>query len=131
MFNLMRIVGVTGCKTGIAQSRMGAESLELAVEDFGDKIELEVHGSAGTEDTLENEDVNEADVAIVASDISVDTERFEGMPSIHTDIQAAVTDAEQLIERAEEAVENGEEKIEYEANTNSIGIVNKMKGFFS
>lgn len=70
-------------------------------------------------------------MAIVASDISVDTERFEEMPSVHTDVQAAVTDAEQLIERAKEAVENEEEKVEYEPNTNSMGIVNRMKGFFS
>lgn len=127
----MKIVGVTGCPTGIAHSQMAAESLEGAAEDSGDEIKVEVHGSSGTENVLDDEDVEEAEVAIVASDISVDTERFEGMPSVHTDVQAAVTDAEQLIERAKEAVENGEEKVEYESDTNSMGIVKKIKEFFS
>lgn len=127
----MKIVGVTGCPTGIAHSQMAAESLEGAAEDSGDEIKVEVHGSSGTENVLDGEDVEEAEVAIVASDISVPTERFEGMPSVHTDVQAAVTDSEQLIEKAKEAVENGEEKVNYESDTNSMGIVKKIKEFFS
>lgn len=127
----MKIVGVTGCPTGIAHSQMAAESLEGAVENTEDEIKVEVHGSSGTENILDEEDVEDADAAIVASDISVDTDRFEGMPSVHTDVQAAVTDPEQLIERAKEAFENDEEKVEYESDTNSMGIVKKIKEFFS
>lgn len=127
----MKIVGVTGCPTGIAHSQMAAESLEGAVEDTEDEIKVEVHGSSGTENILDEEDIEEAEAAIVASDISVDTDRFEGMPSVHTDVQAAVTDPEQLIEKAKEAVENGEEKVEYKSDTNSLGIVKKIKEFLS
>ena len=127
----MKIVAVTGCPTGIAHSQMAAESLEDAVEGTDDEIEVEVHGSSGTENILDEKDIEEAEAAIVASDISVDTERFEGMPSVHTGVQAAVTDAEELIERAKEAVENGEGKVSYESDTNSMGIIKKIKEIFS
>lgn len=128
----MKLVAVTGCPTGIAHSQMAAESLEEAVEGTEDEIKVEVHGSSGTENILEEEeDIEEAEAAIVASDISVDTERFEGTPSVHTGVQAAVTDAEELIEKAKEAVENGEEKVSYESDTNSMGIMKKIKEIFS
>mgnify|MGYP006299871539 CR=1 FL=1 len=127
----MKIVAVTGCPTGIAHSQMAAESLESAAEESGDNIKVEVHGSSGTENILEDGDVEDAEAAIVASDISVPTERFEEMPSVHTEVQAAVTDAEQLIEEAKRAVEEGENKVEYESDTNSMGIMKKIKEFFS
>lgn len=127
----MKIVAVTGCPTGIAHSQMAAESLEEAVEGTDDEIKVEVHGSSGTENILEEEDIEEAEAAIVASDISVDTERFDGTPSVHTGVQSAVTDAEELIERAKEAVENGEEKASYESDTNSMGLMKKIKEIFS
>lgn len=123
----MKLVGVTGCPTGIAHSQMGAESLEEAVEGTEDEIKVEVHGSSGTENILDEEDIEEADAAIVASDISVDTDRFEGMPTVHSGVQGAVTDAEELIEKAREAKEEGLEKVEYSSGTNSIGIISKIK----
>lgn len=127
----MKLVAVTGCPTGIAHSQMAAESLEDAVEGTDDEIKVEVHGSSGTENILDEDDIEDAEAAIVASDISVDTERFEDMPSVHTGVQAAVTDAEELIERAKEAVENDEEKVSYESDTNSMGIIKKIKEIFS
>lgn len=127
----MKLVAVTGCPTGIAHSQMAAESLEEAVEGTEDEIKVEVHGSSGTENILDEDDVEDAEAAIVASDISVDTERFEDTPSVHTGVQSAVTDAEELIEQAKEAVENGETKVSYESDTNSMGIIKKIKEIFS
>jgi len=127
----MKFVAVTGCPTGIAHSQMAAESLEEVVEGTDDEIKIEIHGSSGTENVLSEEDVEEADAAVVASDISVDTERFEGTSSVHTGVQAAVTDAEELIEAAKAAVENGEDKVSYESDTNSMGIVKKIKEILS
>jgi len=123
----MDIVAVTGCPTGIAHSQMAAESLEEAVENSEDSIEVEVHGSSGTENILEESDVEDADVAIVASDISVDTDRFEDMPSVHTGVQSAVTDAEQLVEEARKAKEEDLGKVQYSSETNSMGIIEKLK----
>lgn len=123
----MKIVAVTGCPTGIAHSQMGAESLEEAAKDTEDEIKVEVHGSSGTENILDEEDIEEAEAAIVASDISVDTERFEGMPSVHTSVQSAVTDAEQLIEEAKRAKEEDLGKVKYKSDTNSMGIIDKLK----
>ncbi|QKQ98111.1 PTS sugar transporter subunit IIC [Candidatus Nanohaloarchaea archaeon] len=127
----MKLVAVTGCPTGIAHSQMAAESLEEAVEGTDDEIKVEVHGSSGTENVLNEEDIEEADAAIIASDISVDTERFEDMTSLHTQVQAAVTDAEELIDKVKEAKENREEHVEYKSDTNSMGLVKKIKELFS
>jgi len=127
----MKFVGVTGCPTGIAHSQMAAESLETAVEGTDDEIKVEVHGSSGTENILSDEDVEEAEAVIVASDISVKTDRFEGMPSVHTSVQSAVTDAEELIEKAREANEEGLGKVKYKSEANSLGLVEKIKNIFS
>lgn len=126
----MKFVGVTGCPTGIAHSQMAAESLESAVE-ASDEIKVEVHGSSGTENTLSEEDIEDAEAVIVASDISVKTDRFEGMPQVRTSVQAAVTDAEELIEKAREAKEKDLGKVKYKSETNSLGIVKKIKSIFS
>ncbi|MFB6215565.1 MAG: PTS fructose transporter subunit IIB [Candidatus Aenigmatarchaeota archaeon] len=123
----MKIVAVTGCPTGIAHSQMAAESLETAAEDTGDEINVEVHGSSGTKNTLSEEDIESADAAIIASDISVKSERFEDMPSVHTNVGAAVTDAKQLIAKAKEAKENDLGKVEYKSSTNSMGIMKKIR----
>jgi PTS system fructose-specific IIB component len=127
----MKIVAVTGCPTGIAHSQMGAESLEEAAKKTGDDIKVEVHGSSGTENILDEEDIEEAEAAIVASDISVDTERFEDMPSVHTGVQSAVTDAEELIEEVKRAKDEDLGKVKYESDTNSMGIIEKLKSLFS
>lgn len=127
----MKIVAVTGCPTGIAHSQMAAESLEEAAKESGDDIEVEVHGSSGTENILDEKDIEEADAAIVASDISVDTDRFEDMPSVHTGVGSAVTDAEQLIEKAKEAKEQDLGKVRYKSTTNSLGVISKIKEIFS
>lgn len=127
----MKLVAVTGCPTGIAHSQMAAESLESAAEEAGHSIEVEVHGSSGTENILDEDDIEEAEAAIVASDISVDTDRFEDMPSVHTGVQAAVTDGKQLIEKAVEAKEQDLGRVRYESDTNSMGIVSKIKEILS
>lgn len=127
----MRIVAVTGCPTGIAHSQMAAESLEKAVASTNHSISVEVHGSSGTENVLTDEELENADAAIVASDISVNTERFEDIPSVHTNVGAAVTDADELVRKAEEAKDEDLGRVEYKSSTNSMGVIKKIKEIFS
>lgn len=105
----MKIIGVTSCPTGIAHSEMAAESLESAAEDRDLDIKVEVRGSMGAENELTDEDIEEADVLILATDISVPTERFGEMERIKVGVQDAVTDPDDVIDRAI-AVAEGEKE---------------------
>lgn len=105
----MKIIGVTSCPTGIAHSEMAAESLESAAEDRDLDIKVEVRGSMGAENELTDEDIEEADVLILATDISVPTERFGEMKRIKVGVQDAVTDPDDVIDRAI-AVAEGEKE---------------------
>jgi PTS system fructose-specific IIB component len=96
----MDIVAVTACPTGIAHSQMGAEALERAAADAGHEIHVEVQGAMGTENGLTAARIETADVALVAADVRVDTERFADLPTVEVSVSEAVTDPEGLIDRA-------------------------------
>jgi len=96
----MKIIGVTSCPTGIAHSEMAAESLESAAEERDHDIRVEVRGSMGAENKLTEEDIDEADVLILATDISVPTDRFGEMKRIRVGVQDAVTAPDDVIDRA-------------------------------
>ena len=64
-----KIVAVTACAAGIAHTYMAAESLERAGKAKGYEIKVETNGSIGAENILTNQDIEEADLVIVAADI--------------------------------------------------------------
>ncbi|MDY6774367.1 MAG: PTS fructose transporter subunit IIB [Candidatus Nanohaloarchaea archaeon] len=99
----MKFIGVTSCPTGIAHSEMAAESLEDKAEEMGHEMKVEIRGSLGTENELTDEDIEEADAVIIAADISVPEERFEGMPKVDVPVQNAMTEPEDVIDKAVEA----------------------------
>lgn len=96
----MKIIAVTSCPTGIAHSEMAAESLENAAEDRDIDLKVEVRGSMGAENELTDADIEAADVVILATDISVPTDRFEGMDRIKVGVQDAVKDPDEVLDRA-------------------------------
>ena len=96
----MNIVAVTACPTGIAHSQMGAEALERAATDAGHDITVEVQGAMGTEKALTDGAIESADVAIVAADVRVDTERFSELLTVKVPVNEAVTNPHGLIDRA-------------------------------
>ena len=104
----MEIVAVTACPTGIAHSQMGAEALDRAATDAGHDISVEVQGAMGTENALTDGQIESADVAIVASDVRVDADRFSGLPTVKVPVNEAVTDPEGLINSATRVAADGE-----------------------
>ena len=103
------LVAVTACPTGIAHSQMGAEGLERAASEAGHEIRIEVQGAFGVEDDLTQADLEWADVAIVAADVRVDTDRFRDadLPIVEVPVSDAVTDPETVLERACATAESG------------------------
>lgn len=75
-----RIVAVTACPTGVAHTFMAAEALTGAATAAGHQIRVETQGSVGAQDPLTAEEIEAADVVILACDIEVDPSRFAGKP---------------------------------------------------
>jgi len=82
----MKIVAITACGTGIAHTYMSAEGLKKAAKEMGDEIRVEIQGAMGIEYGLTEEEIEAADLVIIASDIGVrGRERFENKKVIEMD----------------------------------------------
>lgn len=95
-----KIVAVTACAAGIAHTYMAAESIEQAAKKKGYEVKVETNGAIGAENELTNEDIDNTDLVIVASDIKIDPIRFTGKPLYVTDSNDAIDDSEVLIDKA-------------------------------
>lgn len=97
---MANIIGVSSCPAGIAHTYMAAESIEKAGRRLGHTVKMETQGAAGSENTLSNKDIDNADVVVIAADVTVDEERFEGMRILRVSVGEAIRGAEQVIEKA-------------------------------
>ena len=82
----MKLLGVTGCPTGIAHTFMAEKALKEAAEKLGCQIKVETNGAIGVENLLTPEDIAWADAIIVACDKNVDLDRFNGKPVLETSV---------------------------------------------
>lgn len=94
------IVGVSACATGVAHTFMAKEALENAGINLGYKIKIETQGQKGVESLLSNEEINEADTVIIAADIYIDLERFEGKKLLKIKTNDAISKPEKCIEES-------------------------------
>ncbi|SOD98206.1 PTS fructose-like transporter subunit IIB [Caenispirillum bisanense] len=97
---MARIVAVTACPTGIAHTFMAAEALKKQASLLGHDIAVETRGSAGAGSELTFDQIEAADVVILAADTTVPTERFGGKPIHSTSTAAAIRDPRAVIEAA-------------------------------
>lgn len=103
---MAKIIAVTGCPTGIAHTRMAAEALKKTAEQMGHQIRVETQGAEGVRDALTEDEITEADVVIVSSDIHIDMSRFAGLPMYAASTTEAIRYSRAVIEAAlEEATE--------------------------
>lgn len=93
----MNLLGVTGCPTGIAHTFMAEKALKEAAGKLGCQIKVETNGAIGVENALTEADIRAADAIIVASDKSVDLERFNGKPVLEVSVGDGVSKAEELV----------------------------------
>nr|WP_282917717.1 PTS fructose transporter subunit IIB [Streptococcus canis] len=74
----MKVVAVTACPTGVAHTYMAQEAIEKECRNRGYEVKVETQGSMGIENELEQEEVDTADVIILAIAIGIEgEERFE------------------------------------------------------
>lgn len=99
----MKIVGVAACTSGIAHTYIAKQKLEKAAKALGHEVHIETQGTIGTEDELSKEEINQADVVIIAADIKIGgKERFEGKKVIEIPTNMVIKAPKGLITKIEE-----------------------------
>jgi fructose-specific phosphotransferase system IIB component len=79
MTNPLKIVAVTACVTGVAHTYMAAEQMKKEFKKHGYHLKVETQGVLGSEYTITNSDIKEADIIILTKDIDIiNKERFDG-----------------------------------------------------
>lgn len=95
----MKIVGIAACPTGIAHTYMAAEKLEKSAKSMGHDIRIETQG-AKTENVLSKDDIDAADIVILAVDKDVDLSRFIGKKLKRVSTGRAIKEPNKVIEEA-------------------------------
>jgi len=95
-----KIVAITACPTGVAHTFMAAEALEGEAKRQGHIIKVETRGSVGAKNQLTDQDIADADLVIIAADIEVPLERFNGKRLYKTSTSLALKKTEQEITKA-------------------------------
>ncbi|MBV7391884.1 PTS fructose transporter subunit IIB [Enterococcus alishanensis] len=103
----MKIVGVSACPTGVAHTYMAQEALEKEGKKRGYDIKIETQGSIGIENEVSEEEVEEADVIILAVSVFIENEeRFEDRLVLNADVNEAISHPEKVLDAAEALVNN-------------------------
>ncbi|UPQ89927.1 PTS fructose transporter subunit IIBC [Vibrio sinaloensis] len=95
-----KIVAITACPTGVAHTFMAAEALEEEGKRRGHQIKVETRGSVGAKNQLTEQDIAEADLVIIAADIEVPLERFNGKKMYRTKTGPALKKTAQEMDNA-------------------------------
>ena len=98
--NLQKIVAITACPTGVAHTFMAAEALENEAQRRGYVIKVETRGSVGAKNKLTDQDIAAADLVIIATDIEVSLERFNGKRLYKTSTGLALKKTQQEVDKA-------------------------------
>lgn len=94
------IIAVTACPTGIAHTYMAAEALEKAAVANNCSIKVETRGSGGAKNVITEDEIKNADCVIVACDVNVPMDRFNGKKLIKVQVSDGISKADALVKRA-------------------------------
>ncbi|WP_152655800.1 PTS fructose transporter subunit IIB [Oceanobacillus sp. CFH 90083] len=98
----MKIVGVAACTAGIAHTYLAKEKLVKAAQEAGHIVKIETQGTIGTEDELTAKEITDADVVIIAADISISgRERFKDKKVIQIPTHIAMKSPKALVKKIE------------------------------
>jgi len=102
----MKVVAVTACPTGVAHTYMAQEAIEKECRKRRYEVKVETQGSMGIENELEQDEVDAADVVILAVAIGIEgEERFEEKEAdgkiINVDPGEVIKHPAEVIDKAE------------------------------
>lgn len=98
-------MAITSCPTGIAHTFMAAEALNKAARALGHQIKVETQGSVGAGNPLTPEEIEAADVVIIAADTNVALDRFAHKRVYSTSTGRALKGGKEVITTAFEKAE--------------------------
>ncbi len=125
---MSKIVAVTGCPTGIAHTLMASEALKKTAELMGHHIKVETRGAEGAKNVLSDQEIAEADVVIIASDIHLELDRFAGKPMVAVSTGQAIGKTKAVIESAlDEVAQAVSESLEKEVRPPETGVAAASK----
>lgn len=95
-----KVVGICACPVGIAHTYMAADAIEGAANKLGLDSKIETQGSTGIEEKLSLQDLEDADLIIIATAVKLqEEERLEGFDKkiINITLKEAITNSEEII----------------------------------
>ncbi len=96
---MLKILAITACTAGIAHTYIAKEKLENAAREMGDFIKVETQGSIGVENELKPEEIRDADIILIAADIRVNKDRFEGKAVVEIPISMIMKSPKGMISK--------------------------------
>lgn len=97
---IYKILAVTACPMGISHTYMAAEALEKVAKEMHYTIKVETNGSAGANNILTKEEIEHAEVIIIAADKNVEMKRFDGKRVLIASVTDGVRKPKELIQSA-------------------------------
>lgn len=88
----MKIAIVTACPSGVANSIIAAGLLQQASKTLGWEAYIECHSTVIAGHTLSEEEINKADLVILAANGKIDMQRFVGKKVYQSPITACTSD---------------------------------------
>lgn len=102
----MKIVCVSACTVGIAHTFMAEAALKKEAEKRKYSILVETQGSMGVENKLEDEDIQNADVVILAIDAKITgSDRFVGKKVIEVSTSDVIHNVASVFDKAEKLMQ--------------------------
>ncbi|UYI49596.1 PTS fructose transporter subunit IIBC [Vibrio natriegens] len=98
--SVKKIVAITACPTGVAHTFMAAEALDEEGKRRGHQIKVETRGSVGAKNQLTAQEIEEADLVIIAADIEVPLDRFNGKKMYRTKTGPALKKTAEEMDKA-------------------------------
>jgi fructose-specific phosphotransferase system IIB component len=97
----MKIIAVMSCPVGMAHTYMASTALIDAAKEKNVEIKIETQGALGIKDEITPDDVKEACVAILSTDVAImERERFDDLPKVKVQTSKIIKNAADIIQQA-------------------------------
>ncbi len=94
------VLGITACPAGVAHTYMAAKKNEDEAKRLGYAVKVEKQGANGFEDKLTTEDIQNANVLIIAADIAIgEQERFVDIPILKIAVSEPLHDVDGVFKK--------------------------------
>lgn len=121
-----KIVAITACPTGVAHTFMAAEALEEEGKRRGHQIKVETRGSVGAKNQLTDQEIADADLVIIAADIEVPLDRFNGKKMYRTKTGPALKKTAEEMDKAFEQAS----VYQHSGSSNASSAAEEKKGAY-